>query len=218
MSLLRSYKMIVDSGFAPNYDFGVLTLATCKPYIREVAKVGEWLAGFSSKTLDGSEIGKEKLIYLAKITKKLTFAQYWESYPQKRPDATNTQGDNIYQPKIPNANKPQDFITIPNKNHPSNDEADFGCAYKNVKIDKEECEPCTAQEDHKAHDLKSLFVLVCEEFYYFGSGANALSVENIRPNVPKYTSAYGVITESQNAQNFIDYVKANKDKCKPHKI
>ncbi|RDU55497.1 hypothetical protein CQA49_03270 [Helicobacter sp. MIT 00-7814] len=195
--------MTVDSGFAPNYDFGVLTLATCKPYIREVAKVGEWIAGFSSKTLDGSEIGKEKLIYLAKITKRLTFAEYWESYPQKRPDATNTQGDNIYEPS---ADEPQGFKVFPNKNHPSNGEAGSDCSHNNAG--------CQSHDDDKTHDLKSLFVLVCEEFYYFGP-KNALSIpENIRPNLPERQTCYGEITEAEDVQNFIDYVKANKEKCK----
>jgi len=34
------------------------------------------------------EVGKEKLVYLAKVTQKLSFAEYWEKYEQKRPAKT----------------------------------------------------------------------------------------------------------------------------------
>lgn len=34
-----------DYGFAPNPFFGVCTLATCKPRIRSVAQIGDWVVG-----------------------------------------------------------------------------------------------------------------------------------------------------------------------------
>ena len=79
---LYSYKMTHDNRFAPNPLFGVLTLATCKPRMRQNMHVGEWIAGWTSKSIAHSptEVGEEKLIYLAKVTKKLTIAEYWEQY------------------------------------------------------------------------------------------------------------------------------------------
>lgn len=95
---LRSYKMTHDTGFAPNVSGDTLSLATCKPKIREVCKKAEWIAGFNSKTLDGTEVGKEKLVYLAKVSKAMTFAEFWDKFEFKRPDK-DENGDNIYKPK-----------------------------------------------------------------------------------------------------------------------
>ena len=95
MDKIRTYKMTDATGFAPNHDGGILTLATCKPGIREKAEVGKWVAGFTSKRLNNDEVGKERLVYLMKVTEKMTFAEYWEKYPQKRPEHSKL-GDNIY--------------------------------------------------------------------------------------------------------------------------
>ena len=93
-TVLRSYKMVSDRGFAPNPYEGFLTLATCKPGIRKCHEVGHWLAGFTSKKLNGDEIGKEKLVYLAKIDDTFPMEEYYEKYPQKR---TCPRADNIYE-------------------------------------------------------------------------------------------------------------------------
>ena len=134
-----------DNRFAPNPLFGVLTLATCKPAMRRNTKIGNWIAGWTSKQLKDSptEVGKEKLIYLAKVTQKLSFAEYWEKYEQKRPVKTEDTkviqryGDNIYKP---NPTNPKEFIQIENNFHGKD------------KMDK---------------DLRGEYVLICEEFYYF---------------------------------------------------
>ena len=49
---LFSYKLTNDGGFAPNPFWGALTLATCKPQIRLSKRIGDWIAGFSSGTLN----------------------------------------------------------------------------------------------------------------------------------------------------------------------
>ena len=79
---LYSYKMARDTGFAPNPYFGVLTLATCKENLRRVIQPGNWIAGWTSKSLKkySTDIGKERLVYLARVSKKLTYAEYWEHY------------------------------------------------------------------------------------------------------------------------------------------
>ena len=94
---LRSYKMTHNTGFAPNVSGDILSIATCKPQIRRVCEIGEWIAGFSSKALDNSQVGKEKLIYLAKVSEKISFATFWDKYPQKHTDS-DRNGDNIYKP------------------------------------------------------------------------------------------------------------------------
>lgn len=84
---LYSYKMARATGFAPNPYFGVLTLATCKGDLRRIVQPGNWIAGWTSKSLKKyfTDIGKERLVYLARVSKKLTYAEYWERYKEKHP-------------------------------------------------------------------------------------------------------------------------------------
>ncbi len=187
---LYSYKMQHDNRFAPNPLFGVLTLATCKPYMRLNTKVGEWIAGWTSAHIAHSptEQGKEKLIYLAKVTHKLTFGEYWEQYPQKRAvytkdkDVLERLGDNIYQP---DHSSEDGFKQMPNIHHGA---------------------------DKKAKDLKGKFVLVCEEFYYFSCLSPLEIPMKLRPKIPKAQTSYGTITEDASA--FINYVRQHTDLCK----
>lgn len=85
---LYCYKMTWDTECAPNPHEGVLTLAICKPTIRRCSQIGDWISGWTAKAVHGKggqiyPFDAQKLIYLAKITKKLTFEEYWKRYPQK---------------------------------------------------------------------------------------------------------------------------------------
>lgn len=173
---LYCYKMTWDTESAPNPHHGVLTLAICKPTIRRCSQVGDWISGWTANTVHGIDklhyFDHPKLIYLARIREKLTFAEYWDRYPQKRPKiigynqdpsikktcggsskgatAIYDSGDNIYKPT-----KDGDFIQVNNNNH---------------------------IEEDKAHDLKGEYVLICEEFYYYGVD-NAIDVDKDILNV-----------------------------------
>ncbi len=91
-----SYVLATDSGFAPNPFYGVLTLATCKPIVRKVAQMGDYLIGIAP-----SRYG-HGLSYMAKISKGMTFDEYWrdERFRCKRPEMSQKNerffGDNIY--------------------------------------------------------------------------------------------------------------------------
>ena len=75
------YKLTVDAGGAPCVSGGLLSLAICKPMIRSSAKEGAWIFGF------GSDQMSNRLIYIAKITEKLTDGKYYcDSRFRKRPD------------------------------------------------------------------------------------------------------------------------------------
>jgi hypothetical protein len=105
--------MVHASGFAPNHNGDILSLACCKPGIREKAEVGDWIAGFTStaKTAGATPRGHEKLIYLMKVTDKMTFNDYWEKYPKKRTEFSSL-GDNIYH-----KNKKGEYDQEPNPIH-----------------------------------------------------------------------------------------------------
>ncbi len=91
-----SYIVARDYGFAPNPFYGVLTLATCKPVIRKMASVGDFIIGCSNKAFGN------KLIYMAKVSEILTFDQYWNDprFAKKKPVMNGSlkklYGDNIY--------------------------------------------------------------------------------------------------------------------------
>lgn len=68
---LFAYKLTHDTGFAPNPFWGMLTLATCKSAMRLSKEEGDWIAGFTSRTLCGDAVGAEKLLYLMKVSSKI---------------------------------------------------------------------------------------------------------------------------------------------------
>jgi len=87
-----------DYGFAPNPFFGVCTLATCKPNIRKVAEIDDWIVGTGSKTCE-----REKhVVYAMRVTGAMTFEEYWSDprFQVKKPNLRGSKkqafGDNIY--------------------------------------------------------------------------------------------------------------------------
>ena len=95
---IYAYKITRDYGFAPNPFGEYCSLACCKPHIRKKAVVGDWIIGtgaIENKLLN-------HLIYLMKVTEKLTFQEYWDDkrFNYKRPILNGSlkqiYGDNIY--------------------------------------------------------------------------------------------------------------------------
>jgi hypothetical protein len=95
---LHSYVVAQDYGFAPNPFHCVCSLATCKPIIRQHAKIGDFIVGTGSA--DHKRTGF--LVYYMCVAKILTFNEYWEhpDYQIKKPDMRGSKmrwfGDNIY--------------------------------------------------------------------------------------------------------------------------
>jgi hypothetical protein len=171
---VRSYKQKTDCGFAPNPYGGTLTIATCKPGIREVAVPGEWIAGFTSKALNKDPVGEERLVFLMRVTEKLRREEYYARFPQKRPDQCPC-GDNIYRP-------------------------DGNGAYSH-------CGGCHHKEEkNQQNDHKSAWVLLSDEFYYFG-GVPLFIDRDFRPKLPSGQTRYGSITRGDEAVRFITFVK-----------
>ena len=97
-SKLFSYIVARDFGFAPNPFFGVCSLATCKPKIRNSARIGDWIVGTGSKSRNKQGV----LVYVMRVTETKTFNEYWknEQFQQKKPNLRGSKkqafGDNIY--------------------------------------------------------------------------------------------------------------------------
>jgi hypothetical protein len=183
---LFSYKMTDDAGFAPNPWWGYLTLATCKPKMREKKVPGDWVAGFTSGALCGHTVGAERLVFLMRVSEKMPIAAYyWEKHFERkipRPESKDLRlrlGDNIYKPLKECPQTDDDFVQMDDYCHGPNE---------------------------KHHDLSGKYVLVAKKFVYFGRNAIVIP-EAVRPDVPPGQSAHGSQTrDNARALDFIKYV------------
>lgn len=93
---LFSYVVADDNGSAPNPDFGICTLAICKPDIRRTAKVGDVIVGLASKA------ESNRVVYCMVVDEVLKWEEYVERchnnhiLKQKIPDSENNSGDCIW--------------------------------------------------------------------------------------------------------------------------
>lgn len=96
---LFSYCIPIDDGAAPNPFYGVCTLTICKPVIRRVAEIGDWVVGVGSKNVKGKDYSG-KLIYAMKITNKMTLQEYEEHCKEKLPGKIPDLTHNDYSRKV----------------------------------------------------------------------------------------------------------------------
>ncbi len=183
---LFSYKMTSDTGFAPNPFGKYLTLATCKPGMRRTKREGDWIAGFTSKTLCGHAVGDERPVYLMRVDERLSFAEYFvdRRFASKIPDPGSRSwrrrcGDNIYAPDDAASAEPIQFAQLANPFHVERD---------------------------KPNDLSGEYVLISRNFVYYGDQAKVLP-DDVRPAIPRGQSPYGSCThDNARAKRFIDFV------------
>ena len=90
MGRIYFYKLTVDAGAAPCVERGTLSLAICKPMMRSSAEVDDLIFGFAANSLDP----QNRLIYAARITKKLPNGEYYEG------DKFTSRHDCIYTPQL----------------------------------------------------------------------------------------------------------------------
>lgn len=164
MIKLYSYIITSDSGFAPNPFYNLLTLACCKPVIRRILgreflkdlkKENEyWIVGLSSKP-------NYYIIFAMKITDVKTFREYYldNKFSKKKPNfdlkkLIYQRGDNIYEPTK------KGFIQHRSlHSHFFNDNLKW--RINDFKL---------------AHDLSGEYVLISNDFYYFGGGKEKLPI------------------------------------------
>ena len=184
---LFSYKMTHDTGFAPNPFWGYLTLATCKPKIREAKLPGDWIAGFTSGTLCGDAVGLERLVFLMQVDEKMTIADYFrdERFSRKIPlhgaaDHRRQVGDNIYRPLMENPLSDDEFVQVDDYSHGPGE---------------------------KSHDLSGHYVLAAKRFAYFGRKALFVPAD-CRPTVPYGQAPSGQRThDPERVMRLIEFVK-----------
>ena len=104
MTRLFTYTIPVDDGAAPNPFGGICSLAICKPAIRRVAKIGDWVVGLGSKRAPSGDLSGH-LVYAMKVEDVISLQEYDRrslmEFPEKIPDFTKLDqyaklGDSIY--------------------------------------------------------------------------------------------------------------------------
>lgn len=139
-----SYVVSRDYGFAPNPFGGYCTLATCKQRIRKSAEVGDWIFGITGRKLSN------KLLFAMKVDEKLVYNEYWNDsrFQYKKPIINGSlkqmYGDNIYYYDEKSKEWHQE-----NSHH----------SLDNGEVNK----------DNLKRDTSGKYVLISENFYYFGS-------------------------------------------------
>jgi hypothetical protein len=186
--MLFSYKMTHDRGFAPNPFHGLMTLANCKPQIRKIkSPINDknlYIAGFTSKKLCDDKVGEERLVFIMKVSEKLTYEEYFLDprfqckKPNNRGSLINRAGDNIYMPD------------------------------KNERFGFKQLDNCNHSFKHIEHDLSGKYVLISNDFYYFGSGA--ISVDNLGIKIPRVQSGHGI--KSENVLTLLDFLEEQRFK------
>lgn len=190
---LRSYKMTHDKGFAPNVYGNILSLATCKPQIRRVCEIGEWIAGFTSQEVNGQKVVEKKLIYLAKVSGKITFAEFWHYYEFKRA-YKDDNGDNIYKPKGNG-----EYEQMPNAHH--------GCDCKEHDLSVDSVLLCEEFYYFSVGNALDLGNLLAKINVPTGQSAYGNKTTDEDEEILETDDKGGAVKQ------LIDLVRKNKDKC-----
>lgn len=143
---LFSYTIPFDDGAAPNPFRGMCTLAICKPAIRRVAQIGDWIVGLGSVAAPSGDL-RGRLVYAMHVEEVISVREYdlraQYEWQHRIPDVASLDlserlGDCIYD--FCDSTEPRQRASV---HGPENEE----------------------------RDLSGRNVLISRDFYYFGSRA-----------------------------------------------
>lgn len=181
-----AYKIIRDYGFAPNPFGEYCSLACCKPHIRKKAVVGDWIIGtgaVKNKLLN-------HLIFLMKVTEKITFQEYWddERFSYKKPILNGSlkqiHGDNIYH-------EVNGVWSQLDSHHSLNDGQ--------------------LNEGNLKQDLSGEYVLISNDFIYLGDNNIKISDEYLELCPSKKHRDYITVRNEDLAEKFIRDIMGKVD-------
>ena len=180
-----SYKIEHDFGLAPNPFWGYCTLAVCKSQIRKNKKltIGSWIFGLGSRKLNN----ENHLIYAMEVQEKLTFEEYWSDprFKLKRPVINGSlkmmYGDNFYYQESGVWMQEDSAHSLSNG----------------------------INENHMKRDLSGEFVLISQNFFYFGE--NAIRIPEVFHSgvVCPARNYCSVKLNDNEAQNFVLWLQKN---------
>ncbi len=148
---LYSYCLRIDDGAAPNPYWGVCTLAICKPSIRRVAKIGDWVVGHGSRRSPLGDIS-DCIVYAMNVTDVKSLSDY----------------DRHFRAKLRGK--------IPVIKHRDVRRRVGDCVYDFSRPGKPRLRPGVHDESNRSKDLRGVNVLLSESFFYFGDAPNCCRV------------------------------------------
>lgn len=197
MSKLFSYVLRYDDGAAPNPFWGICTLTICKPDIRRVAEVGDWVVGTGSKNVnlrDGNIYDfSNAVVYAMRVTEKMSLAKY------------DTYCNRYLHHKIP-------------KWFTNNFKLRMGdCIYEYKNGDSiARLRKSVHKEENRDRDLGGKNSLLSKHFYYFGEEPKTI------PNELRYIIKRGQkhykyedVETVKKFENWISKFKRNKIHAEP---
>lgn len=92
MTRIYRYILTHDSGMAPCPDDGLITLATCKPVIRRMARPGDWVLGFRPGALV-----RGLMLWAGKVEHSMSHGEYQRRYPRRSDAVYRLAKDGLYE-------------------------------------------------------------------------------------------------------------------------
>lgn len=178
MTRLFTYVIPIDDGAAPNPFWGVCTLAICKPRIRAVAEIGDWVAGVGSKNSPQGDLSG-KLVYAMRVTDKLSMQEYDAHCRTRLVEKIPSWGDADWRRRL--GDSVYDFSSSP----PRIRESVHG-------------------EQDRERDLGGGFVLLSSDFRYLGDRPIDLP-ESLRP-VSELTQGHRSNANETFVQPFLEWL------------
>ena len=193
---IRVYKMTHATGFAPNPFGGVLTLACCKPQIRNKTREGDVIIGLGTEAMERnfqrycntinhhSRINvNNRIIYVMKVADVIPWASYYK-WCHEKPERlckcfesgtpVDVYGDCIYRwtRGVPSGLSLSDYV----------------CSFEFVE------NPFHSKTD-SVHDLNGLNVIIGdpEKSYFFGK--KAIASHHIKDTRSFHRAAYGKLVD-----------------------
>lgn len=92
MTRIYRYIQTHDSGMAPCPDGRQITLATCKPVIRRVARPGDWVIGFRPGSLE-----RGLVLWAGRVESKLSHGEYQRRHTRRSDAVYREAKDGHYE-------------------------------------------------------------------------------------------------------------------------
>jgi hypothetical protein len=176
---LYSYCIPYDDGAAPNPFWDVCTLAICKPVIRRVAEIGDWVVGTGSKNSPIGDISTS-VVYAMKITDKMTLSEYDQYCGEKKPEKRPDWGNRDFKRRV------GDCI--------------YAFSGEEVKLRRS-----VHTEHNRKRDLGGKNVLLSKHFYYFGDNPIELP-ENLH-EIIKQNQGHKSKSNAPHVRSFLDWLE-----------
>ena len=190
MSCVYVYVVDRDFGFAPNPFHGFCTLATCKPRLRRVCSVGDWVIGVGGCRLKATG----RCIFAMRVSETMTFDQYWndddsfDKRPVRNGSLRMMVGDNIY------SHDPIMGQWRQADSHHSNPDG-------------------TPNEYNLTNDTRADKVLISTHFFYFGKGAPRIP-ESILESIGYRNGRNHRVFDLGCCQGLLDWLESEHGRCR----